>query len=117
MNFEFSKLMGAKSKDKLTWTVCGNPEYSPPELFLKKGVSESVDRWQLGCFIYELLIGESPLKAADPIDLYENILYKSPNWNVEPLPCDVVHTLLDKKRMAILQKKYDTNQIKKEHRT
>lgn len=69
MNFEFSKLMDAKSKDRLTYTVCGTPEYSPPELFSKKGYSYSIDMWQLGCFIYELCLGESPFKSDDPIDL------------------------------------------------
>jgi len=39
--------------------------------------------WQLGCFIYEALLGESPFKADDPIELYEKILYKNTNFNLE----------------------------------
>jgi serine/threonine protein kinase len=41
-----------------TFTICGTRAYLAPEMINtvgKKGYTASVDFWQLGCFVYELV--------------------------------------------------------------
>ena len=45
--------------DGRTFTVCGTNYYMPPEMLKRDtpGHGLSADWWQLGCLIYELLVG------------------------------------------------------------
>jgi len=43
-----------------TFTLCGEVEYSAPEMLLGIGHDKSVDLWALGCLIHELLTGRTP---------------------------------------------------------
>jgi len=46
-----------------------------------------MDYWQLGCLVYELLSGVSPFEAKDPLEMYEKILYKEPDYaNIDSVP-------------------------------
>lgn len=44
-------------------TVCGTPEYIPPEMIMNKPHSETVDSWAVGILCYELLVGCTPFKG------------------------------------------------------
>lgn len=67
--FTFSK----KLKNDLTYSICGMPEYYSPEMILKSGHNKSVDFWQLGILLYEMLIGNLPFFDSDPVKLYNKI--------------------------------------------
>nr|XP_034840640.1 cGMP-dependent protein kinase, isozyme 1-like isoform X2 [Maniola hyperantus] len=73
VDFGFAKRLSTNSK---TWTFAGTPEYVAPEIVLNKGHDRAVDCWALGVFIYELLVGKAPFRAAggDPMKTYTQIL-------------------------------------------
>lgn len=56
-----------------TYTVCGTPDYFAPEMLRQSGHSFALDWWTLGIFIYELLAGDPPFEAPDPMSIYRNI--------------------------------------------
>lgn len=64
----------AKKIDFKTYTLCGTPEYIAPEVLLNKGHGKGVDWWTLGILIYEMLAGEPPFVANDPMGIYQKIL-------------------------------------------
>lgn len=51
----FSKVITSKS-----YTHCGSPFYTAPEILLRRGHNQNADIWSLGVLIYEMIIGESP---------------------------------------------------------
>ena len=64
----------AKVIKTFSLTVCGTPDYLPPEVLLNKGHTTSVDFWCLGIFIYEMLIGHPPFIGQDTMSTYQKIL-------------------------------------------
>lgn len=45
-------------------SICGTNEYLSPEMFEDRNYNSAVDWWSLGCFIYELLVGQPPFYPA-----------------------------------------------------
>ena len=67
--FTFSK----KLKDDYTYSICGYPEYYSPEMINKTGHNKSIDFWQLGILLYEMLVGYTPFSDNNPVKLYDKI--------------------------------------------
>ena len=67
--FTFSK----KLNNNLTYSICSSPEYYSPEMINKSGYNESIDFWQLGILLYEMLTGKTPFYDSDPVNIYKKI--------------------------------------------
>ncbi|KAF5377199.1 hypothetical protein D9615_006470 [Tricholomella constricta] len=46
-------------------TMCGTPDYLPPEMIEGKHHCEKVDHWALGVLTYEFLVGSAPFATPD----------------------------------------------------
>ncbi|KAI1330177.1 serine/threonine-protein kinase [Xylariaceae sp. FL0255] len=64
-------------------TVCGTPDYLPPEMLQPKktAYTKAVDQWTLGVLTYEFLTGEAPFEDSMPMT-YRKILKR----DMKPLP-------------------------------
>ena len=60
-----------------TYTLCGTPEYMPPEVVQGKGHDCRVDVWALGCLLYEMLHGFPPFYEEELPALFEQIMQAS----------------------------------------
>jgi protein kinase A len=81
-----------------TFTVCGTPEYMPPEMVESMGVSYESDWWQFGILLYELLSGKTPFYDPSPYVLYTKILIgevRFPGY-FSHSACSLINSLLSK---------------------
>ncbi|VDN33394.1 unnamed protein product [Gongylonema pulchrum] len=44
-------------------TVCGTPDYLPPEMISDREHDSKVDNWSLGVMLYEFLVGKPTFEA------------------------------------------------------
>ena len=68
-DFTFSK----KLKADYTYTLVGSPEYYSPEMINQSGHNKSIDFWQLGVLLYEMIVGNTPFIDSSPMKLYQKI--------------------------------------------
>ena len=55
-------------------TVCGTPNYMPPEIIKKCSYSFEVDVWSSGILMHTLLLGKCPFTGETQKETYENII-------------------------------------------
>eukprot|EP00924_Labyrinthula_sp_SR-Ha-C_P014326 snap_masked-scaffold_20-processed-gene-2.25-mRNA-1 protein AED:0.39 eAED:0.40 QI:0/-1/0/1/-1/1/1/0/1118 len=55
---------GLAKKTLQTYTNCGTPQYTPPEIIAGGGHDHGVDIWALGVLVYELHIGSTPFEGS-----------------------------------------------------
>lgn len=67
---------GLAKKINKTNSFCGTPDYIPPEIIKSKEYTTSVDWWQLGILIYELIVGHTPFYDYNVDKMFKNILNK-----------------------------------------
>jgi serine/threonine protein kinase len=63
-----------------TFTLCGTPRFAAPEMITTEGHDYTVDYWQLGVLIYEMITGENPFSfdGQDQSDLFKSIVEDEP---------------------------------------
>ena len=79
-------------------SFCGTPDYIPPEIILNQKYTRSVDWWQLGILLYELLVGHTPFFHHNIDKMFQAILEKSlrPNPYLSEQAYDLIFKLLKK---------------------
>lgn len=82
-DFGFAK----KLKGDRTFTRCGTPDYTSPEMLINDGVNLACDWWGLGVLMFELLTGDLPFSdsGGDEMRTYQNILHANLDWNYDPI--------------------------------
>ncbi|XP_031634165.1 aurora kinase C-like [Contarinia nasturtii] len=63
-------------------TICGTPDYLPPEIMNGEPYSKEVDLWSLGVLSYDLLVGEWAFCGSSK----ENIYWKTIRAKFNPFP-------------------------------
>ncbi|BFZ54842.1 spindle assembly checkpoint kinase [Savitreella phatthalungensis] len=54
-------------------TICGTPDYIPPEMVENQGHNEKVDLWALGVLAFEFLVGSAPFTGINDATTYRRI--------------------------------------------
>lgn len=81
-----------------TNSFCGTPDYIPPEIILNNEYTKSVDWWQFGILLFELLVGHTPFFHHNMKKMFEYILNKQiqkPSYLSEDA-FDIISKLLEK---------------------
>lgn len=63
-DFGLAKTLGSAAQR--SYSFVGTERYCAPEMWAEHGHSLAVDWWQVGCVLYELIVGRPPFYSKDP---------------------------------------------------
>ncbi|EEP77624.1 hypothetical protein UREG_02473 [Uncinocarpus reesii 1704] len=69
-DFGFARSLPATS---LAETLCGSPLYMAPEILRYEKYDAKADLWSVGTVLFELVVGRSPFRAGNHVDLLRKI--------------------------------------------
>ena len=87
---------------KKVYSMVGTIDYIAPEVFGKKGYTESVDWWSLGTIMFEMMVGYPPFVAGDAAKTCHKIIQWESNFdipedvNLSSESEDLIRRLIDK---------------------
>lgn len=87
-DFGFSRVVGTEESKGKTQATVGPIRWMAPEQFSKQEYSEKSDVWAYGALIIELLSGQEPFPAMDPIEVAVAVRDGKTNA-LEHLPADL----------------------------
>ena len=61
-------------------SFCGTTEYIAPEILRKQQYGKACDYWSFGCVLYEMLTGSPPFYSHNKREIFDKILYGTPNF-------------------------------------
>jgi len=82
--------------ERTRMTYCGTLDYLAPEMINQQGHTTSLDLWNLGVLLFELLTGSAPFQAPTQAAMFEKILKVRVAFpkNFPPLAKDLISRLL-----------------------
>lgn len=86
-------------------TICGTPEYLPPEMVEQRTHDTSADVWCLGVLLYEMLVGHTPFKSQAKKNMLLNISMCKPKFPLSfpPQAKDLISRMLVKNTVERLK--------------
>nr|XP_033817709.1 serine/threonine-protein kinase N3 isoform X3 [Geotrypetes seraphini] len=81
-----------------TNTFCGTPEFLAPEVLTDTSYTRSVDWWELGVLLYEMLVGECPFPGDDEEEVFDSIVNDEVHYPhfLSSQAMSIIHKLLEK---------------------
>uniref|UniRef100_A0A3B5KTR2 protein kinase C n=1 Tax=Xiphophorus couchianus TaxID=32473 RepID=A0A3B5KTR2_9TELE len=94
-DFGLCKEMGHGDR---TSTFCGTPEFLAPEVLTENSYTRSVDWWELGVLVFEMLVGESPFPGDDEEEVFDSIVNEEVRYprSLSPQSKSLIQQLLQK---------------------
>ena len=87
---------------KKVYSMVGTIDYIAPEVFGKKGYTESVDWWSLGTIMFEMMVGYPPFVASDAAKTCHKIIQWQDHFDIpediqlSPNSEDLIRKLIDR---------------------
>ena len=93
-DFGWSNYFGDEVEPRTT--ICGTPEYLPPEMVEHRIHDTSADIWCLGVLLYEMLVGHTPFKSQAKKNMLINISMCKPKFPLSfpPQARDLISKML-----------------------